>query len=405
MLVPSETWLLRDNTQIKSRHWLRTAIDSEKTSMKYAALTGWGKCLPPATLTNADLATFLPTDDDWIVQRTGMKERRVSHVSGLALSTVAAKRALACAGLDAAELDFIIYGSCSFDEHVPNTASGLQVAIGATKAAAMDVNTACTSFLYGMSTATAFIQSGAAKNVLVIGVEHISKFMDWENRNVAVLFGDGAAAAVFQVSDKPEGVIAQKLQCYADARQTLRVRGKGAVYSNVGVTYGDTRWDFDGQEIFKKAVTGMGDASIDVLKQANVTINDVDVVVPHQANLRIIEAVAKRAGASMDKVFLTVHKYGNMSAATAPVALVEALEEGRVKPGGLVLIPAFGAGLTLSAHLIRWGERTTPIATSDAELPACDKTALQMVQELMAAKLPRDRSESGLMGARFVEAG
>ena len=122
----------------------------------YAALTGWGKCLPPAILTNADLATFLPTDDDWIVQRTGMKERRISHVSGLELSYVAAKRALACAGLDASELDFIVYGSCSFDEHVPNTASGLQVKLGATKAAAMDVNTACTSFLYGMSTATAF---------------------------------------------------------------------------------------------------------------------------------------------------------------------------------------------------------------------------------------------------------
>ncbi len=371
--------------------------------MTYAALTGWGKCVPPAILTNADLATFLPTDDAWIVQRTGMKERRVSHVSGLELSYVAAKRALACAGLEAAEIDLIIYGSCSFDEHVPNTASGLQVKLGATKAASMDLNTACTSFLYGMSTATAFIQSGMAKNVLVIGVEHISKFMDWENRNVSVLFGDGAAAAVFQPSDKPEGVIAQKLQCYADARQTLRVRGKGALYTNMGITYGDTMWDFDGQEIFKKAVTGMGDASIDVLAQAGVTIDDVDVVVPHQANLRIIEAVAKRAGAPMDKVFLTVHKYGNMSAATAPVALVDALEEGRVKPGGLVLIPAFGAGLTLSAHLIRWGDRTTPIALSDAELPPCDKTALEMVQELMAKKMPHDRSHAGLSGVKFFE--
>jgi len=374
-------------------------------SKTHAALTGWGKCLPPAILTNVDLATFLPTDDDWIVQRTGMKERRISHVSGLELSYVAAKRALACAGLEASELDFIIYGSCSFDEHVPNTASGLQIRLGATKAAAMDVNTACTSFLYGMSTATAFIQSGMAKNVLVIGVEHISKFMDWENRNVAVLFGDGAAAAVFQASDKPEGVIAQKLQCYADARQTLRVRGKGAIYSNTGVAYGDTRWDFDGQEIFKKAVMGMGDAAVDVMKQANVTIDDIDVVVPHQANLRIIEAVAKRAGAPMDKVFLTVQKYGNMSAATAPVALVEALEAGRVKPGGLVLIPAFGAGLTLSAHLIRWGERITPIAMSDAQLPPCDKTALQMVEDLMARKLPRERSEAGLMGVEFFESG
>ncbi len=373
--------------------------------MKYAALTGWGKCLPPAVLTNDDLATFLPTDDAWIVQRTGMKERRISHVPGLELSFVAAKRALACAGIDAADLDFIIYGSCSTDEHVPNTASGLQARLGAHKAAAMDVNTACTSFLYGMSTATAFIQTGVAKNVLVIGVEHISKFMDWQNRNVSVLFGDGAAAAVFQVSDKPEGVIAQKLQCYADSRQTLRVRGKGALYSNVGVFYGDTRWDFDGPEIFKKAVTGMGDASIDVLQQAGITIDDVDVIVPHQANLRIIEAVAKRAGASMDKVYLTVHKYGNMSAATAPVALVDALADGRVKPGGLVLIPAFGAGLTLSAHLVRWGERVTPIGVSDAELPPCDKTALQMVQELMAIKTPHDRSEAALMAAKFFEAG
>jgi 3-oxoacyl-[acyl-carrier-protein] synthase III len=337
------------------------------------------------------------------VQRTGMKERRVSHVSGLEMSTVAAKHALACAGLDASELDFIIYGSCSFDEHVPNTASGLQVKLGAHKAAAMDVNTACTSFLYGMSTATAFIQSGVAKNVLVVGVEHISKFMDWQNRNVAVLFGDGAAAAVFQATDKPEGVIAQKLQCFADARQTLRVRGKGAIYSNANIVYGDTRWDFDGQEIFKKAVTGMGEASIDVMRQTGLSMDDIDVVVPHQANLRIIEAVAKKAGAPMDKVFLTVQKYGNMSAATAPVALVEALEAGRVKPGGHVLIPAFGAGLTLSAHLIRWGERVTPIAASDAALPPCNQTALEMVQDLMARKLPHERSEAGLMGVKFIE--
>lgn len=373
--------------------------------MTYAALTGWGKCLPPAVLTNEDLSTFLETNDEWIVQRTGMKERRVSHVPGLTLSAVAAQRALACAGVKPEELDLILYGSCSFDEHVPNTASGLQVAIGAKNAASMDVNTACTSFLYGMSTATAFIKSGAAKKVLVIGVEHISKFMDWQNRNVSVLFGDGAAAAVFEASDKEEGVIAEKLHCFADARQSLRVRGKGASYANIGIFYGDTRWDFDGQEIFKKAVTGMGEGSVEVLKKAGVTIDDVGCIVPHQANLRIIEAVVKRAGATMDKVHLTVQKYGNMSAATAPVALVEALEEGKIKPGSLVLIPAFGAGLTMSAHLIRWGARTTPKDLSDAQLPPCDKTALQMVQELMAMKEPHARSAAALMSPRFVEAG
>ena len=372
--------------------------------MTYAALTGWGKCLPPAILTNADLSTFLPTDDAWITSRTGMKERRISHVSGIEMSYVAASRALACAGVKAEDLDFIIYGSCSFDEHVPNSASGLQIKLGAHKAAAMDVNTACTSFLYGMSTATAFIKSGAAKKVLVIGVEHISKFMDWQNRNVSVLFGDGAAACVFEASEHEEGVIAQKLQCFADARQTLRVRGKGAAYANIGVHLGDTRWDFDGQEIFKKAVTGMSEGSLDVMKQAGVTIDDIEVVVPHQANLRIIEAVAKRAGAPMDKVFLTVHKYGNMSAATAPVALVEAIEEGRVKPGCLVLIPAFGAGLTMSAHLIRWGSRVTPLGLSDVELPPSDKTALEIVQDLMAHKQPHDRSEAALMSPTFIEA-
>jgi 3-oxoacyl-[acyl-carrier-protein] synthase III len=372
--------------------------------MTHAALVGWGKCLPPAILTNADLATFLPTDDDWITSRTGMKERRVSHVPGLTLAHVAAVRALACAGMDANELDMILYGSCSFDEHVPNCASGIQVKLGAKNAAAMDVNTACTSFLYGLSTANAMIKSGAAKNILVIGVEVISQFMDWQNRNVSVLFGDGAAAFVLTATDNVEGVIAEKLQCFADARQTLRVRGKGAAYVNKGMQYGDTRWDFDGQEIFKKAVTGMGDASIAVMAKAGVTMDDIDVVVPHQANLRIIEAVAKRAGASMDKVFLTVHKYGNMSAATAPVALVEAIEAGRVKANGLVLIPAFGAGLTLSTHLIRWGNRVTPIATSDIELPPCEKSALEMVQDLMKIKEPHARSEAALMGAKFIEA-
>ena len=372
--------------------------------MTHAALVGWGKCLPPAVLTNADLATFLPTDDDWITSRTGMKERRVSHVPGITLAYTAAVRALACAGMDASELDMILYGSCSYDEFVPNCASGVQAKLGAKKAASMDVNTACTSFLYGLSTANAMIKSGAAKNILVIGVEVISQYMDWHNRGVSVLFGDGAAAFVLKATDKVEGVIAEKLQCYADSRQILRVRGMGAIYANQELMQGDTAWDFDGQEIFKKAVTGMSEASIEVMKKAGVTIDDIDVVVPHQANLRIIEAVAKRAGAPMDKVFLTVQKYGNMSAATAPVALCEALEAGRVKPNGLVLIPAFGAGLTLSTHLIRWGDRVTPIATSDIELPPCEKTALQMVQELMKRKEPQGRSEAMLMSPKFIEA-
>ena len=354
--------------------------------MTHAAIVGWGKCLPPSILTNQDLATFLPTDDEWITSRTGMKERRISHVPGIELAITAARRAIACAGMSGKDIELVIYGSCSNDETVPNSASGVQQRIGATQAAAFDVNTACTSFMYGLSIGSSMIKTGIVKNALVIGVELISQYMDWDNRNVAVLFGDGAAAMVLQETDEETGVIAEKLQCYADSRQILRVRGMGTMYANLGVPFGQTSWDFDGQEIFRKAVQGMSDASLDVMQRTGVTMADVALIVPHQANLRIIDAVAKRTGASADKVFLTVQKYGNMSSATAPVAMVEAVEEGRVPPGGLVLMPAFGGGLTLSAHLIRWGQRMTPLQSCDAELPPSSKTALQIVNDIRAQK-------------------
>ena len=324
--------------------------------MTHAAIVGWGKCLPPSILTNHDLATFLPTDDEWITTRTGMKERRISHVPGIELAIVAARRAIACAGMRGEDIELVIYGSCSNDETVPNSASGVQQRIRATGAAAFDVNTACTSFMYGLSIGSSMIKSGIVKNALVIGVELISQYMDWDNRNVAVLFGDGAAAMVLQASDEETGVIAEKLECYADSRHILRVRGMGTMYANQGVQFGQTRWDFDGQEIFRKAVQGMSEASLDVMRRAGVTMSDITLVVPHQANLRIIDAVAKRAGADPGKVYLTVQKYGNMSSATAPVALVEAVEEGRVPPGSLVLMPAFGGGLTLSFGFPARGE-------------------------------------------------
>jgi 3-oxoacyl-[acyl-carrier-protein] synthase-3 len=376
---------------------------AEGTHVTHAAIVGWGKCLPPSVLTNQDLATFLPTDDEWITTRTGMKERRISHVRGMDLAIVAARRAIACAGLKGSDIDLVIYGSCSNDETVPNSASGVQHCIGATGAAAFDVNTACTSFMYGLSIGTAMIKTGVVRNALVIGVELISQYMDWDNRNVAVLFGDGAAAVVLQASPDETGVIAEKLQCYASSRQILRVRGMGTMYANLGVPFGQTRWDFDGQEIFRKAVQGMSEASLDVMRRAGVTMDDIALVVPHQANLRIIDAVAKRAGASADKVFLTVQKYGNMSSATAPVALVEAVEEGRVAPGSLVLMPAFGGGLSLSAHLLRWGDRVVPLEHSDAELPPSPKTALELVNEIRAHKKAGDDASARFADLRFIE--
>ncbi len=354
--------------------------------MTYAAITGWGKCMPPAVLSNADLATFIETDDEWITSRTGIRERRISHVPVTSLAHVAAARALACAGLDAADLDLIVLGSCSYDEQVPNSASGVQALLGAGNAAAMDVNTACTSFLYGLSTANAMIRTGVVRNAVVIGVEVISPFMDWNNRNVSVLFGDGAAAVVLQAAEEKTGLLAEKLGCYADARHILRVRGMGAAYANRGVPVGITAWDFDGQEIFKRAVHGMTEASQVALGRAGLAIGDIDLVVPHQANLRIIEFVGKRIGAPRERVFLTVERYGNMSAATVPVALVDAIEEGRVKPGARLLTPAFGGGLTFCAHVIQWGERSTPKRECTVDLPPCEQSALEIVRAIMAVK-------------------
>ena len=371
--------------------------------MTYAAITGWGKCMPPAVLTNADLATFLETDDEWITSRTGMKERRISHVHGVELAYVASMRALACAGLKASDIDLIVYGSCSFDEMVPNTASGLQYKLGASNAASMDVNTACTSFLYAWSTANAMVRTGVVKRALVVGVELISRYMDWENRGVAVLFGDGCAAIVIEATEEKTGLLAESLGCFADARGILRVGGYGVTYANANVAFGDMSWTFDGPQIFKKAVNGMTEASARALAKAGVTAEEIDLVVPHQANSRIIEAVAKYAGIPMSKVQVTVQKYGNMIAATVPVALVEALEEGRVQPQSKLLMPAFGAGLTVCSHYAEWGARMTPIDVSDVELAPCDKTALQLVNELRATKNIRGRSAAGLAGAYCVD--
>jgi len=354
--------------------------------LRNAAITGWGKCMPPAVLSNADLATFLDTDDEWITSRTGISERRISHVPLGELAYVSAQRALACAGLVAEDLDLIVFGSCSMDELVPNMASGLQKRIGATNAGAMDVNTACTSYLYALATASAMISRGVVNNVLVIGGELISPLMDWTNRGVAVLFGDGCAATVLQPADAGEGVLADKLGCYGDVRDILAVQGWGQRYANRGWVLGDTHWTFEGQEIFKRAVIGMSRACETVLDACALGPDEVDLVVPHQANLRIIEAVVKRAGIPMEHCFVNVQRYGNMSAATVPVALVESLEAGRVKPHAHLLLTGFGAGLTWSAHIVRWGARTTPLGESDAELPPLEQSALEIVQGYMAAK-------------------
>ena len=354
--------------------------------MTNAAITGWGKCLPPGTLTNSELAEFVETDDEWIVSRTGMKERRISHVPVSELAYVACERALAAAGKKAEDVGLIIFGSCTPDEGVPNTASRVQKLMGADNAACMDLNTACTSGMYSLSVANSMISSGVVDSALVIGAEGIGHVMDWSNRNVAILFGDGAAAFYLEKTDKEEGVLTESLGCFGNSREILDVKGLGVGKSNQGWQLGVTEWNFEGQEIFKKAVAGMGKASSTAMEKAGVTIDDIDLVVPHQANIRIIEALGKRLKVPSEKVFVNIERYGNMSAATAPVALVEAIEEGHVKPGSKILMPAFGGGLTWSSHVIQWGERTHPIATSDVQLPPCDKTGVELVRDIVAQR-------------------
>jgi 3-oxoacyl-[acyl-carrier-protein] synthase-3 len=337
-------------------------------------------------LSNADLAQILDTSDEWITSRTGIRERRISHVGLGELAHVAARRALAAAALDAADVELIVFGTTTFEDQAPNQASLLQLQLGARRAASMDVNTACTSFLYAWSTANALIRTGVVRNALVIGGEVISRFMDWSNRNVAVLFGDGCAAIVLEAAEEQTGLLGEQLGCDAEGRGALVIEGMGARYADFQRPLGVTNWIFDGQEIFRRAVAGMSQASTGVLARHGVGAADIGLVVPHQANQRIIDAVVKRLDLPMERVMLTVQRYGNMSAATVPVALVEALEAGRVQPGSLLLMPAFGAGLTWCAHLARWGGRVEPLQNSKAGLSACSSSGLDLVRSLMARR-------------------
>ncbi|NQV69366.1 MAG: ketoacyl-ACP synthase III [Pseudohongiella sp.] len=348
--------------------------------MQHAEITGWGKCLPPAVLSNADLATFIDTSDEWITSRTGIKERRICHCNFSDMAIVAAQRALAAADLDPLELDLILLGSLTNDSLCPNTASIVQDAIGARNAASIDINSACTGFLYGLHIGTNLIRAGAHKKVLVIGGEFISHYMDWSRRDVAVLFGDACGAVVIEASDDEVGLLAAKIGCEADAKYAIQITNLGSAYSRLSDDFLYTGWNFDGQEVFKRAVKSMSQACTDVLDQVGLSVDDVHLVVPHQANKRILDSLAKRVGIPQEKVFVNVHKYGNTSAGTIPVALAEAVDEGRVNPGDYILSATFGAGLTWGAGIIRWGNRVKPLRISDAELPPCDKTALEILE-------------------------
>jgi len=351
--------------------------------MKYAEITGWGKCLPPAELTNDELATFVDTSDEWITTRTGIKSRRISHVNTAELSALAAKKAMAAAGLSALDVDLIAVATSCPDTLIPNTASKVQQILGAKNAAAFDINSACTGFLYALQNASAQVRIGAVKNAIVIGAERMSWFLNWSRRETCVLFGDGAGAVVLEATEQPLGLLEAKLGCDSEAREILEVRGFGTDMDRYENPPSALDIHFIGQDIFKRAVRAMGQGAQTVVEQANLNIEDIDLLVPHQANLRIIAALQKQFKLTDQQVMVNIEKYGNTSAATVPIALCEAVESGRVKPGANIMTAAFGAGLTWGAGYIKWGKRVTPINHCDETLPANNKTA----QELLATAI------------------
>ncbi|AXV67139.1 MULTISPECIES: ketoacyl-ACP synthase III [Pseudoalteromonas] len=352
--------------------------------MSYAQITGWGKCIPPASISNDEISNIVDTNDEWITTRTGIKSRRVSHVSTADLATVAAKHALACAGVDGKDIDLVLLATCTPSTMVANTASLVQKNIGAVGAAAMDTNAACSGFLYALQAATAQIRAGMIKKAVVIAAERMTWYINWERRDSAVLFGDGAGAVVLEASDTPSGLLATKTGCDSEDRDILHIENFGSDL-NKYAPIGPSNLLFEGREIFKRAVKGMSEACDDVLNQAQLKLDDIDVLVPHQANLRIIQAIQQRLKVADEKVMVNIADYGNTSAATIAIAICEAVEQGLIKPNSNIMSAAFGAGLTWAASYIKWGERVTPISISDASLPPCDKTGLELVAPAVAA--------------------
>jgi 3-oxoacyl-[acyl-carrier-protein] synthase III len=348
--------------------------------VRYAQITGWGKYAPPLLMTNDDMAKVVDTIDEWIYSRSGIRQRHYSHVSTGEMAWLAAERALAAAGVDADDIDLVVLGSTTPEEICPNTASYIKNKLGAKKAAAFDLNSACTSWFYGLNAATDMIRAGSISKALVIGSERISLAMDWNKRESCFLFGDGAGAVVIEAADQRVGLLSAKMSCVPDSRACLHLPNWGMSPAHLT---GDifVSLNFEGQEIFKSAVKGMSDAIVDVLEKEGLTASDIDLFIPHQANIRIIQTLAKRLDFPMEKVVVAIEEYANTSAASIPLALCDALAAGRVKPGMTILTATFGAGLTCGAGIIRWGDRVDPIAESDASIPDFEGTVFDLMAD------------------------
>jgi 3-oxoacyl-[acyl-carrier-protein] synthase-3 len=324
-----------------------------------AMVAGTGHAVPRRVFKNCEFAAMgIDTSDQWIRERTGIRERHIASPDETltSISTEAAKTAMTSAGVTAAEIDAIIFGTCSPDKLLPATAVELQAALGATRAAAFDVNAACSSWLYGMQVAEGLLAAGNAETVLVMGGELLSRIVNWKDRNTCVLFGDGAGATVVRRSTRHRGILSAYMRSDGTLANLL-YRPKGGAADPMTpaiIAEGSHYVHMQGREVFKNAVRSMADACDRALDGAKLAAADIDLLIPHQANVRIIEATAKHAGISMEKVFVNVDRFGNTSAASIPIALDEALRTGRIVEGSTVMFVAFGAGFTWGSMVVRF---------------------------------------------------
>ncbi|WP_293658137.1 beta-ketoacyl-ACP synthase III [Anaeromicrobium sp.] len=325
-----------------------------------AGILGLGSYVPEKIVTNDHIAKMVDTSHDWIVSRTGIEERRVASEdqSTSDISAIAAKRALEDANLNPEDIDLIILATLTPDMLIPSTACLVQSKIGAKNAAAFDLEAGCSGFVYGLTVARQFIATGMYKKVLVIGAEILSRMVDWEDRNTCILFGDGAGAAVVGPVEDGKGILSMTMGANGDGGKFLLIPAGGATQPASEQTIADRLHyiRMDGSEVFKFAVRTMGRASIEVIEKAGYKVEDIDFLVPHQANTRIINSAAKKLKLSDDKVYVNLNKYGNMSAASVPVALDEAVKLGKIKKDDLVVLVGFGAGLTWGSCLIKWNK-------------------------------------------------
>jgi len=326
--------------------------------MPYAHITGWGMFVPEPVLTNDDIAKMVDTNDEWIRDRTGIRQRHIARENEFpsTLAVEASIKALQVANLAPTELDLIICASSSPEYIFPATACLIQDQIGATKAGAFDLSAACSGFIYATNMAAQAIRSGSIKNALVIGTETLSRFVNWKDRNTCILFGDGAGAFVIQASERPGGILSAVMHSDGSGADSLTLLGGGARYpaTEASVHEGKHFIQMDGKEVFRFATRVMGRATQESLELAGLTTNDVQWIVPHQANYRIIETAAKYLKMPLDKFIINVDRYGNTSTASIPIATVEALEKGQIKSGDKVVFVGFGAGLTWGAMTVEW---------------------------------------------------